>query len=46
MTKYFAKIKKIMQNWTRPKKKKIDTCFCVSIDGYYQILVFGEETGH
>ena len=40
------KLRKSCKTGQDQKKKKIDTCFCVSIDGYYQILVFGEETGH
>ena len=40
VTKYFAKIKKIKQNWTRPEN--FDIYFCISLDK----LNFGGEAGH
>lgn len=40
VTKDFAKIKKIKQNWTRPENFHI--YFCISLDK----LNFGEEAGH
>ena len=37
---------KVRKSWkTGQDQKKIDICSCVSIDGYYQILVFEEQTG-
>ena len=40
VTKDFAKIKKIKQNWTRPENFHI--YFCISLGK----LNFGEEAGH
>ena len=44
VTKYFAKSKKIKENWTRPEN--IVICFCVIFDRYCQKLIFEAETGH
>ena len=42
--KYFAKGRKIMQNWTRPEN--FDMCFCVRFDQNCQKLIFGGEIRH
>ena len=44
LTKYFAKGKKVKQNWARPEN--FDICFCVSFDCNCQKLIFGWETGY
>ena len=44
VTKYFAKSKKIKENWTRAENFVIG--FCISFDRYCQKLIFEGETGH
>ena len=42
--KNLAKSKKIKEHWARPEK--VNICFDVSFQSYYQKLDFGGETGH
>ena len=42
MTKYFAKSKKIKQNWTRPED--LDFCFGIGFDYFFWKLIFGGES--